>query len=119
MKVLKALYGLRQSGAEFHHMLTDVLNKAGFFSPVGDPCLYRQDYPDEGIVLVATYVDDLTICATTVALKDKFLTFLRQHFEIGDSEGGPIDASPLSKTSLLAPSAYPWRPPLSNLVLAS
>jgi hypothetical protein len=28
-------------------MLTDVLNKAGFFSPVGDPCLYRQDYPDE------------------------------------------------------------------------
>ena len=91
MKVLKALYGLRQSGAEFHHMLTDVLNKAGFFSPVGDPCLYRQDYPDEGIVLVATYVDDLTICATTVALKDKFLTFLRQHFEIGDSEGGPID----------------------------
>ena len=56
----KAVYGLKQSGACFWEAMHAHLQENGFVSTLGDPGLFRKEMPDGGVILVVTYVDDLT-----------------------------------------------------------
>jgi len=62
--IIKALYGLRTSGARFHERLVDTLRDLGFKPSYADPDLWMRDNGSTWDY-VCVYVDDLL-----VAMKD-------------------------------------------------
>ena len=58
MKIVKALYGLRSSGARFHDCLADTLKDLGFMQCKADPDLWLKDAGD-CYEYICVYVDDL------------------------------------------------------------
>jgi len=90
LQMVGAVYGLKQSGAEFYRTLTGFLKGNGFKDTTGDPCLLSRRYPNGGVLIVATYVDDLTYGASSQQICDDFLGLLRQRFVIGAGEGKPV-----------------------------
>ncbi|WP_371068239.1 reverse transcriptase domain-containing protein, partial [Salmonella enterica] len=60
MIVVKALYGLRTSGARFHDRLADTLRELGFFPCKNEPDLWMRDM-GEHYEYVCVYVDDLLV----------------------------------------------------------
>jgi hypothetical protein len=58
MIIVKALYGLRTSGARFHEKLADTLRNMGFLPTQADPDLWIRDAGD-CYEFVCVYVDDL------------------------------------------------------------
>jgi len=70
LKLIKAIYGLVQSGRMFFKKLIRKLKDIGFYQSDADPCLMIWK-SDLGIVFVATYVDDCYCIGTGRAL-DKF-----------------------------------------------
>lgn len=56
--IVRALYGLKSSGARFHDLLADVLNDIGFDQCKAEPDIWLRDRVDHW-EYVATYVDDL------------------------------------------------------------
>jgi hypothetical protein len=58
MVIVKALYGLRTSGARFHERLADTLRDMGFTPSYADPDLWLRDAGDV-YEYVCVYVDDL------------------------------------------------------------
>jgi hypothetical protein len=73
----KALYGLKQSSREWNSNINAFLESQGFIKSEADPCLYRK-ISTEGEILLAIYVDDIIIAASTMELvngvKDSFHT---------------------------------------------
>ena len=57
-QIIKALYGLRTSGARFHEKLADTLRTEGFVPSLADPDLWLRDAGD-CYEYVCVYVDDL------------------------------------------------------------
>ena len=86
-----ALYGLKQSGACFWEAMRAHLESNGFKSMLGDPCLFRKEFPDGKVILACTYVDDVTYGVSDQATADSFLAMLRSRFVIDEGEGAPID----------------------------
>jgi hypothetical protein len=73
VELLKALYGLKDSGAEWFHYLNEFLHRHGFISQQSDPCLYCKRVSATDFAYVLTHVDDLFL----VGLGQTFLTFGR------------------------------------------
>ncbi len=73
-KLLKSLYGLKQSPRQWYFKVHEFLTKVGFTSSPNDPCLYIR-HLSSGIILVALYVDDLLIAGSSStevqSIKDK------------------------------------------------
>ncbi len=73
-KLLKSLYGLKQSPRQWYFKMHKFLIKIGFTSSSNDPCLYIR-HLSSGIVLTALYVDDLLIAGSSStevqSIKDK------------------------------------------------
>ncbi|OWZ23769.1 Pol Polyprotein [Phytophthora megakarya] len=67
----KGLYGLKQSGRLWNHLLHKVLVSVGFLQCYTDSCLYVKSEVD-GITLVGIYVDDILMTATSAKKVDKF-----------------------------------------------
>lgn len=66
MRLLKSLYGLKQSGRNWNQTLVDLLSKIGFTPHPSDAALlYRRCGSTLSVVL--TYVDDLIIAGPTVS----------------------------------------------------
>ena len=90
-KLSKAIYGLKQSSACFWSSICKHLQENGFESIMGDPCLFRKEMPDGGIILVATYVDDVTFSTTNPSGHAYFMDMLRSRFEVPEGEGAEIE----------------------------
>jgi len=90
-RLKKAIYGLKQSSCAFWNAMSSHLIDKGFVSILGDPCLFRRILPNGKIILVATYVDDITFSVTDSETRDFFMRELRERFEIGEDEGKPIE----------------------------
>jgi hypothetical protein len=86
-----AIYGLKQASACFYEAVHEHLLNIGFESILGDPCLFKRVSADGGIILVCTYVDDITFAVSDADMVDPFMSQLRERFVIGEDEGGPID----------------------------
>ena len=73
-KLLKSLYGLKQSPRQWYFKMHEFLLKIGFSSSPNDPCPYIR-HLSSGITLISLYVDDLLIAGTSAAevqaIKDK------------------------------------------------
>jgi hypothetical protein len=61
VELLKALYGLKDSGAEWYHYLNDFLHLHGFITCDSDPCMYMKRLSDTDFAYVLTHVDDLFV----------------------------------------------------------
>ena len=74
--IVKALYGLRTSGARFHERFMDTLRDLGFTPSLNDPDLWLRPQQDH-YEYICVYVDDLM-----VIMKDpsSFFTTLEQQY---------------------------------------
>jgi len=82
-RLLKPLYGLKQSGREWYHELNIKFNKHGHHNLHADPCVFIRK-TDEGITLITVWVDDLLAFASTVHLMEIAKKEISQMFEITD-----------------------------------
>jgi hypothetical protein len=86
----RAIYGLKQSSHSFWNALSSHLKVNGFEAIMGDPCLFRKEMPGGGVILVATYVDDVTYSVSKAEYGIYFMEMLRSRFEVDEGEGAPI-----------------------------
>ena len=83
----KSLYGLKQSGRNWHNTLTDFLKAKGFEPNKTDPCIYTRTVNNEDII-VLFWVDDIRICCKTLSLITETKDLLRDEFQMDDR--GPL-----------------------------
>ncbi|SOV03025.1 uncharacterized protein UDID_18314 [Ustilago sp. UG-2017a] len=60
LKLMKGLYGLKQSGREWNMELDSHLRKIGFYCMPSAPCLYSRGTGDS-MTIITAYVDDMLI----------------------------------------------------------
>ena len=89
-RLVKTLYGLKQSGREWNEELNRKLTKKGFRRLISDPCAYRRE--ENGHVEILTvWVDDLMLFTNDDAAMTHLIADLREMFEITDlGEPGKI-----------------------------
>ncbi len=57
-KLIKSLYGLKQSARNWQILLTEIFKEVGFFSLMADPCIYFLK-KENGWCMCSTHVDDI------------------------------------------------------------
>ena len=68
LRIRKALYGLRQGGRMWYHLLRDFLISLGFIHDPALPCIFTL-YQNSEYLIVAVYVDDLNLIGSTSLCK--------------------------------------------------
>ena len=86
LKLNKALYGLKQAGRNWYQVLKDFLEREGFKMCLSDNCVFIKD---NGNIMLLLYVDDMIISSLDPAEGTKFLSKIKETFEIG--EEGNLD----------------------------
>ncbi|UYV75442.1 hypothetical protein LAZ67_13000282, partial [Cordylochernes scorpioides] len=84
-RLKKAIYGLKQAGIVWHEKLDTELKNLGLKQLQSDNCVYIKH--DEGILLVAIYVDDLIIAAEREDTLKSFKESMKRIFKIKDLGG--------------------------------
>lgn len=83
-KLIRSLYGLKQSGNEWNKLLNKILvHNMKFRRIITDSCVYVKNNTN-GIIVVAVYVDDLIIMSNTQILINQFKEQLNDRVEIDD-----------------------------------
>ncbi|KAE8189347.1 hypothetical protein CF328_g6312 [Tilletia controversa] len=86
-RLLRTLYGLKQSGRYWYHKLRDRLIEANFIQLKSEPCLFYQS-TNQGPVIILVYVDDVAIAAPTEdavnAIKRQFTSWFKM------TDNGPL-----------------------------
>ena len=59
VRLLKTLYGLKQSGREWYKLFRSYLLGEGFIQSTQDPCVFYRRKEDGKITIVGVYVDDI------------------------------------------------------------
>ena len=75
-KLIKSIYGLRQSGACWEQQLTSTLLALGCLRSEQDLCFWKY-ITTEGTVLMAVYVDDLIIASSNDTIFKTFTKLLQ------------------------------------------
>ena len=87
-RLLKSLYGLKQSGRNWYKMLSEFLLTAQFDVSPHDPCLFvKQEHGNYCYVCV--WVDDIIYSSADYTFYRRFEQLITTQFTIGDS--GPLD----------------------------
>lgn len=81
--VLKALYGLRQSGREWNTELNEWLLRRGYQRSLTEPCLYYW-FEDGAIAYVLVYVDDILVATNSEKIKLELFAELDSEYGIKD-----------------------------------
>lgn len=84
-KLIKGLYGLKQSPRAWNSKFNQVLVDAGFKRSTLDLCVYSKTNGDT-FILLCLYVDDGLIFSRTLAELDEVLTLLKGHFSLTHSD---------------------------------
>ena len=87
-RLIRSIYGLKQSGACWEIRLAQALIKYGFKNCLNDPCLWKVKN-SKGYALVAVYVDDLVFATSTDDILNDILGFLGTDFELSGT--GPLE----------------------------
>jgi hypothetical protein len=83
-KLVKSLYGLRQSPRQWHRELCKVFGEIGLTPCEGDPGLFKRESEGESPVYVEVYVDDMLIGGKDLKGVQETKEMLAQKFEIHD-----------------------------------
>ena len=81
LRVLRSLYGLKQSARDWNQLCKSELKRLGFKQSLADPCLFT--HPDKGIILLV-YVDDIAAAAKDNSSLSWFYDNFRQRFNTKD-----------------------------------
>jgi len=87
MVIVKALYGLRTSGARWHEHFADTLRDMGFFPCIAEPDVWMRD-TGEKYEYVCVYVDDLAI---VMAKPEEFIELLKTKYNYKLKGVGPLE----------------------------
>jgi hypothetical protein len=80
-KLKKSIYGLKQSPRCWNAALDGHLRKIGFIQSTSDPCIYTAD---EGLVILAVYVDDIILAAKSEQHLNKVKQAIADKFTVQD-----------------------------------
>ena len=90
VKVVRALYGLKSSGAAWREMFNGTILEMGFVPTVADPDVYRRaNIKDDGFKYyeyLLVYVDDVLIISHNPM---KHLEAIQSHYELNPASIGP------------------------------
>lgn len=78
-KLHKAMYGLKQSGRQWNHVLEAALLSFHLKKSKEDPCVY---YTEDGNLIVAIYVDDFLIFWKEASVRDELKSKLSSAFHM-------------------------------------
>jgi transposase InsO family protein len=84
IRLLKSLYGLKQSPRCFNKRFDSWLKDQGFRPTMADPCLYFRKQ-GETVILISIHVDDQLIASNNRPELDRFKKQLNSEFECSDS----------------------------------
>jgi hypothetical protein len=87
VKLLKTLYGLKQSPREWNNVLDCYLREQGFSPSDADPCIYMRTV-NGNMVVIAVYVDDIIIACKQQAVIDAIRSVMKKRFKMDDI--GPL-----------------------------
>ena len=71
VKLNKSLYGLKQSGRNWHNLLHQYLQDMDFEQSSVDPCVFIKHIENDLIILLV-WVDDIIITSSSKELMDDF-----------------------------------------------
>ena len=84
-KLLKTLYGLKQSGRRWYQWLFHILmNELGFAQCEVDHAVFYRRSMDSALVIIVVHVDDCTIASSKRELIDELKTRIKEFVEITD-----------------------------------
>jgi hypothetical protein len=90
LRLLRALYGLRQAGRAWNKRLETELLARGFVQSQADPSLWML-HGKGGTVMTLFYVDDGLVAARTAAEADELVALIGSMFDIRVHDGEPED----------------------------
>lgn len=79
-----ALYGTIQAGRWWNIKLDEMLQADGAHKTVADPCMYKWDQDEHGLICAIVHVDDIAIFAPTIGGVDMVKGIVKKSFEIRD-----------------------------------
>ena len=79
----KSLYGLKQSGRNWHTLLHTFLIENGFTQSVVDTCVYSK-IADQNIVIILVWVDDIIIAASNDFVLCEIKNLMKNRFNMKD-----------------------------------
>ncbi|CAI5704871.1 unnamed protein product [Peronospora farinosa] len=82
-RLLKSLYGLKQSGRLWNDLIHSFLLECGYTQSRQDPCVYFK-HEAIGTTVVGLYVDDVIIIAQDDSLSETLMQQLYDKFDIND-----------------------------------
>jgi len=83
VRVLKAIYGLKQAGRIWYRTLSQLFMDKGLTRLNTDECIFTLRRGKE-VVIIMVYVDDLTIISSCDSLRDEVKSFLNSRFLMKD-----------------------------------
>ena len=85
LRLLKTLYGLKQSGRRWYQKLSSIFLSLGFKQcSVDQAVFYKVDQDQKTLMVVAVHVDDCTIAASSKKLVEELITGLHKSLEVTD-----------------------------------
>ncbi|KAL0270634.1 UNVERIFIED_CONTAM: hypothetical protein PYX00_007980 [Menopon gallinae] len=87
-KLVRPLYGLKQSGREWYKRINDYLVNKGGMNAEGDPCIYVFGTNENRVILLIC-VDDILLASKSLEEMNEIKELLKREFEITDL--GPIN----------------------------
>lgn len=88
LRLLRTLYGLKQSPREWNQVVHQYLLDNEFKQSTADPCIYLKR-TKMGLTVAGVYVDDVVSFGTNQSEIDNFRSSMRAHF--GITEGGLLE----------------------------
>jgi hypothetical protein len=82
-KILKSLYGLKQTPKQWHEKFDTTLTSVGFAINEADMCVYYRCGGGKGVIL-CLYVDDILIFGTNIDVINEVKSFLSKSFDMKD-----------------------------------
>ena len=85
LRLMKTLYGLKQSGRHWYQKLSSIFLSLGFQQcSVNQAVFHKSDKRKKELTVVAVHVDNCTIAASSMRLVEDFKAGLRRHVEVTD-----------------------------------
>ena len=85
LRLIKTLYGLKQSGQRWYQKLTSIFSSLDFKRCAVDQAVFfKSNQKAKELTVVAVHVDDCTIAATNSRLVDALKAGMHQHVEVTD-----------------------------------
>ncbi|KAE8253050.1 hypothetical protein A4X03_0g6001 [Tilletia caries] len=110
-RLIRTLYGLKQSGRYWYHKLRDKLLEANYTQLKSEPCLFHKTTP-QGPVIILIYVDDVAIAAPTEEMVSEIKAQFTSWFKMTDNGlltsmlGIRINRSKCGRVATMSQSGY-------------